>query len=183
MQQEERYFHYTCTLDEAREITDSFEQHWISNCECREKRGPCKRSGIFLCLQFKPKTAATGTGIRPVTRTEIDQLFEEAKKTHLVTRPFRDENDKSVTDGICFCCDCCCDFFALEDPSPSNKGRTIEVTDMELCNHCGTCEEYCYYKARLWDGEELTIIEDECYGCGICVDVCPEEAITMTLRV
>lgn len=179
MQEQEPNFHYVCTLDEARRIVDEFDEYWISNCECREKRGPCQRSGLFLCLQFKEKTAAVGTGKRPATKREVLDVLTEAKETHLVPRPFRDEATKMETVGICFCCDCCCDYFAIEDHNPCDKGIFIEKTDTDLCNACGTCEDICFFGARLWDDDALEVIQDRCYGCGVCVDACPEGAIVM----
>ncbi|TKJ39702.1 hypothetical protein CEE37_10510 [candidate division LCP-89 bacterium B3_LCP] len=182
MSTSEPNFHFVCTIAEAREIVDGHDLYWVSNCECREERGSCKRSGIFLCLQFKEKTAATGTGLRPVSKDEVLKILKESEETHLVPRPFRDNDIKTVTEGICFCCDCCCDFFTDDVPSPCDKGVYIERTDEELCTHCGECEEFCFFKAREWDGEELTVVADECYGCGVCVDVCPEGAIDMVGR-
>ena len=138
--------------------------------------------GIFLCLQFDETKVPLGTGRREVTRKEVIKALDEAEKTHLVPRPFRDYDDKVNTYGICFCCDCCCDYFATENPSPCDKGLYIERTDEELCNHCGTCEDFCYFGARIFDGDVLEVHPDECYGCGVCVDVCPEGAVEMVLK-
>ena len=182
MDQQGSNFHYVCTLDEARQMVAERDRFWMSNCECREERGPCKRSGIFLCLQFDETKVPLGSGRREVTREEVLKALAEAEKTHLVPRPFRDYDDKENTYGICFCCDCCCDYFATENPSPCDRGLYIEQTDEELCNHCGTCEEFCYFGARVFDGEFLEVHPDECYGCGVCVDVCPEGAVEMVLR-
>ncbi len=179
---EELQFHYVCTLDEMRQMVAERKDFWISDCDCEEIRGPCKVTGIFRCLQFSDEKVSPGQNRRKVSREEVLQLLDTARKDHLVPRPFRAEDDMLHTYGACFCCECCCDYFATEEHSPCNQGIYIEVTDMDLCNHCGTCEEFCYFKARPWNGEELTIISDECYGCGVCVDVCPEEAIRMELR-
>lgn len=97
-------------------------------------------------------------------------------------RPFRDMDTRTETEGICFCCDDCCDYFAAENPNPCDKGLYIAQTDEELCNHCGSCEDFCYFGARSFDGEYLDVNRDECYGCGVCVGICPEEAISMVLR-
>jgi NAD-dependent dihydropyrimidine dehydrogenase PreA subunit len=34
----------------------------------------------------------------------------------------------------------------------------------------------------LLEGEELIIDRYTCYGCGLCVDVCPEDCVEMVLR-
>jgi Fe-S-cluster-containing hydrogenase component 2 len=42
--------------------------------------------------------------------------------------------------------------------------------------------EVCYFGARKMDGGELTLDRDNCYGCGLCVEVCPEDCLKMVPR-
>ncbi|WP_143767139.1 hypothetical protein [Methanocella conradii] len=103
--------HFVCTLDEARSIVDQHEKYWISNCNCREHRGPCNRSRMDVCLQFYPVTVADGSNKRAATKDEVYAILKEAREKHLVPRPFRNEKDRDRVDGICFCCDDCCGYF------------------------------------------------------------------------
>ncbi len=172
--------HFVCTLDEARSIVERHEKYWISNCNCREHRGPCNRSRIDVCLQFYPVTVADGSNKRAATKDEVYAILEEAREKHLVPRPFRNEKDWGRVDGICFCCDDCCGYF-LGLHGPCDKGSLIESTDTGICIDCGVCAEVCHFGARMME-EALKVDRDKCYGCGVCVDVCAMKAITMVPR-
>ena len=181
MDEKELAFQYVCTLEEAKKIVQQRDEFWVSNCECRESRLPCKRSRIDVCLQFREQTPASGPSKRKISRAEVEEIFKEAKEKHLVTRPFRNEKNMTETDGICFCCDDCCYYFVNPDEK-CDKGDLIEKTDSEKCTNCGTCVKTCYFKARKFEDKKLTINQDNCYGCGFCADVCPENAIQMLPR-
>ncbi len=51
--------------------------------------------------------------------------------------------------------------------------------DEDLCIGCGDCEAACAYGAmRVEDKARVTAAA--CNGCGLCVSVCPEEAISQS---
>jgi ferredoxin len=166
--------HFVCTLDEAKSIVDEHDKFWVSNCNCREHHGPCKRSRADVCLQF-----AAGPGRHMATRDEVDAIFEEAREKHLVPRPFMDKGHVGI-EGICFCCDDCCGYF-LGLQGPCDKGRLIERTDTAVCIDCGVCAGVCSFGARVVE-EALKVDREKCYGCGVCIDVCAMKAITMVPR-
>ncbi|MFH1861601.1 MAG: 4Fe-4S binding protein [bacterium] len=182
MPQGESHFHYVCTFEEAEELLTGNQRFWISNCGCREQRGGCQRSRVDLCLSFRAESPTWGSAKREITGAETADLLQDARNHRLVPRPFRREDDKTVTDGICFCCDDCCEYFTKPADNHCDKGIFIEVTDSEICSSCGTCTEVCYFEVRRFDGCDLEIVRDFCYGCGLCRDVCPEGAIMMVDR-
>lgn len=171
--------HYVCTHDEAKRLIEKNKEFWVSNCGCRESQKSCKRSRIDVCLGFKEGQTSTDHGLKELTREDAMEIFKEGVDKHLVTRPWRNEQ-RTETDGICFCCDCCCGYF-LEDEK-CDKGKYIENTDMEQCNHCGVCVDECYFDARKMDDDQLVITSKNCYGCGLCVDACATSAISMKKR-
>jgi NAD-dependent dihydropyrimidine dehydrogenase PreA subunit len=175
--------HYVCTRERARKIIDSHSGFWVSNCGCRESRGQCNRSRIDVCLQFQETTAAGDSGLREISRAEVEGILTEAEAKHLVTRPFRNQEDMTETDGICFCCDDCCGYFLDPGGYTCDKGDLIQRTDADRCANCGLCTEVCYFGARKLEGDKLTTKKEECYGCGLCTDVCPEGCIEMVSRV
>ncbi|SYZ74431.1 conserved hypothetical protein [Candidatus Zixiibacteriota bacterium] len=174
--------HYVCTHDEARKLINSHARFWVSNCGCRESRGYCHRSRIDLCLMFRDDIEPTGFGFHEISYVDVERIFDEAGEKHLVTRPFRDMNDPARVDGICFCCDDCCGYF-LNPVEECDKGPLIEETVMEDCTHCAVCTEVCYFGARKMAGGKLLLDREKCYGCGLCVDICPENCITMIRRL
>ena len=44
---------------------------------------------------------------------------------------------------------------------------------------CGRCYQVCIYSSVKLEGDRYVISEDDCDGCGLCVDICPNEAISM----
>lgn len=49
------------------------------------------------------------------------------------------------------------------------------VIDDSMCIRCGQCQENCRFGAI----KDFTVGEFECEGCGVCVEICPVQAITM----
>ncbi|UCC13084.1 MAG: 4Fe-4S dicluster domain-containing protein, partial [candidate division WOR-3 bacterium] len=47
---------------------------------------------------------------------------------------------------------------------------------------CGDCVDVCYFKAREMKDDRLVITRQNCYGCGLCANVCPESVIRMWKR-
>ena len=182
MDQRETSLHYVCTRYEAQELIRTNERFWISNCGCRESRGKCERSRLDVCLQFYEMTAADISGLHEATRAEAEGILKEARAKHLVARPFRDEQTRTRTDGICFCCDDCCGYFTDPGDYDCDKGDLIEQTDMERCTDCGLCADVCYFSTRKMLDGKLVVRRDRCYGCGLCLDVCPEDCIKMVAR-
>lgn len=178
---EELHFHFVCSRDEARNIVDQHSRYWVSNCGCRENGPGCSRSRMDVCLFFDTEMGGTGSGFREVDREFVEGILKEAESSHLVTRPFRYEDDKARIQGICFCCDDCCYYFR-ESSEPCDRGTLIENTDMGVCNNCGACVEVCYFGARTIAKDRLEVIRTNCYGCGLCLDVCPVSCIRMEKR-
>ena len=123
-----------------------------------------------------------GSGRHEISQAEIEEIFQEAKTKHLVTRPFRNEENRAQINGICFCCDDCCEYFTNPDENKCDKGNSIERTEEDKCTSCGECIEVCYFGARKLDDGKLIINRENCYGCGLCVDVCPEDCVRMVRR-
>lgn len=173
--------HYVCTRDEARAILDRQKRFWVSNCGCRERRGGCARSRIDLCLEFRPVNASGGSGLREISRAEVEEILREAEARHLVMRPFRDES-RQQTEGFCVCCDDCCGYFLSPTEERCDKGALIQSTDAAACTDCGDCTHVCYFGARKMEDGRLAVDSDACYGCGLCLDVCPAGCIRMVAR-
>jgi Pyruvate/2-oxoacid:ferredoxin oxidoreductase delta subunit len=182
MTEDARAMHYVCTHQEAAELIAAHDRFWIMNCGCRESRGAiCARSCIDVCLTFDEVTAASGTGKRAVTRDEVAALQARSHDAHLVIRPFRGIDDRTVTEGICHCCDDCCGYF-LDSDERRDKGSRSEKTDLTTCDHCASCVTFCHFGARSMVDGRLEIERNACYGCGVCVEACPIDAIVMEVR-
>lgn len=64
----------------------------------------------------------------------------------------------------------------------SNNERWKAVPDKSKCAGCGICVTVCPVDAiTLVDGKAE--ISDACIACGACVSVCPNEAIELKMTV
>lgn len=61
----------------------------------------------------------------------------------------------------------------------SRVGRYALLKDNSLCAGCGTCNSHCHMAIDISGGPEINRTGD-CVGCGVCVEVCPHQALSMT---
>ncbi|MEJ2158426.1 MAG: ATP-binding protein [Desulfobacteraceae bacterium] len=54
----------------------------------------------------------------------------------------------------------------------------IPVADESKCNFCRACVDICQFKAISILGSVLMVFPEMCHGCGGCLAVCPEKALT-----
>ncbi|MFC2003090.1 indolepyruvate ferredoxin oxidoreductase subunit alpha [Chloroflexota bacterium] len=55
-------------------------------------------------------------------------------------------------------------------------------TDEDECIGCGTCIEWCPVDALTIEGDHAVVDEDWCIGCGVCVPQCTNSAAKLKLR-
>jgi MinD superfamily P-loop ATPase len=60
------------------------------------------------------------------------------------------------------------------------KGSKLAVMDEEKCVKCGLCRDACRFDAI---NNDLQVDPFLCEGCGVCVVICPEEAISLKERI
>jgi ferredoxin len=174
------HFHYVATRAQAAALIAAHDKFWVSNCGCREGGPGCNHSRLDVCLFFDPQMGGTGGNFREVDRAFAEGILREAEEKHLVCRPFRYDKDRTRTQGICFCCECC-GYFPVEEDA-CDRGRFRERTDITACSQCGACADVCYFGARAMTDGELAVASEKCYGCALCLDVCPEGCIEMVAR-
>jgi len=170
--------------------------HWIMDfCICRAANH-CEDYPISLgCLFLGEAVLGINPRIgRRVTKAEALEHVRrcrEAGLVHMIGRNKLDTVWLGTSPGhklftICNCCPCCCLWKVIPQiaPSISSKvtkmpGVTVAVT--ERCVGCGTCtQDVCFVDAIHLDGQRA-VIGDACRGCGRCVEVCPEQAIELSI--
>ena len=60
--------------------------------------------------------------------------------------------------------------------------KITAVLDRERCVNCGICVDLCPENAISTDGD-VRIDPDKCSACGTCISVCPNEAISLPGKV
>jgi ferredoxin len=171
---------------------------WIMNaCICRDASAcrdyPIDLGCLFLgeaVLQINPalgRLASKEEALAHVRRCR------EAGLVHLIGRNKLDAVWLGVGPGdrlmtICNCCPCCCLWRMIPQLDPDIGAKVtrmpgVNVTVTDLCAGCGTCAAgICFVDAiRLVNGRAT--ISSACRGCGRCVEVCPNEAIALTIDV
>jgi dihydroorotate dehydrogenase subfamily 1 len=58
-------------------------------------------------------------------------------------------------------------------------GEGAAVIDPNLCRMCGLCLKPAHCDAIVEEGGGLRVVSERCLGCGVCVELCPHEAIRM----
>ena len=58
----------------------------------------------------------------------------------------------------------------------------VPVVDMGKCTLCKKCSELCQFKAISAIGKKLLVFSEMCHGCGGCMAICPEGAISCGTR-
>jgi Fe-S-cluster-containing hydrogenase component 2 len=51
--------------------------------------------------------------------------------------------------------------------------------DEDKCFGCGLCVDVCPVEAISLEGDKAKVDEDKCTECGQCVEECPNEAISI----
>ena len=163
----------------------------IGWCYCRTKHKNCDNP-INTCI---------GLGVPPgqslydihtrreffkvVSKEEIIELLNDCDDRGLVHQViyFPEPNFYYV---ICNCCTCCCETLSNYKKFLSPKvikSDFIELTNRKLCNNSGNCVEICPFDARKIEVNNKLIVDRErCFGCGLCVRKCPQNAITLVKR-
>ena len=58
-----------------------------------------------------------------------------------------------------------------------HKGAKLAVKNQELCIDCGKCYNNCRFNAITADDYQIKNLK--CEGCGVCVEVCPTDALKL----
>jgi MinD superfamily P-loop ATPase len=58
----------------------------------------------------------------------------------------------------------------------------VPVVDESKCTYCRECADLCQFKAISVLGETILTFPEMCHGCGGCISVCPENALSAGSR-
>jgi ferredoxin len=173
------------------------KHHWIMNfCICRESMDcqdyPQELGCLFLGEGTLDINPTLGRRVTKEEALEHVRKCREAGLVHMIGRNKLDKQWLGVKEGdkllsICNCCPCCClwRIAPVLDPRIGQKVKKmpgVEVKVSEECIDCGTCtRDICFVEAiHLKEGKAF--IDENCKGCGRCVDACPQGAIKIVIN-
>jgi NAD-dependent dihydropyrimidine dehydrogenase PreA subunit len=180
-------------LHEVEEMLEAATHIVVQPCDCRRLGQNCDRP-VETCIWLDDAALGAldrGHG-RRLTCDEAVDLVRQADKAGLMHTADNDWRKRGLH-AICNCCACdCYPFRAAQELGSKGiwpRSRYVGVQDAERCNLCGACVKRCHFAAFYHDGTSVEIDgkakmqviydPDACWGCGLCANTCPSEAIAM----
>ncbi len=174
--------------DKVSEYIANAEYIAVGTCYCRhhgELVGrPCDKPND-VCLTFGPQAeyvVERGFG-RRISKDEALEVLNISENAGLV---HCSSNTGKYLDWICNCCGCHCGVLRsiknAAAPSMAANSSFIVTVNEEECIGCGDCLDRCWMDALTMEGEIVTRDAVRCIGCGICISACPTGALTLQTR-
>jgi ferredoxin len=179
------------TTQKIEELIEKFDDIAVGHCFCRHHKDllgePCKQTDLREnCFTFGKSARFTSEQgfARLISKEEALKILKASEEAGLVHKAFHPhENIKKAETSICNCCECCCATFEMwrEGVLPMiNSTNYLSEIDEDLCIGCGICVEKCPIDAiTLNDNNVAERNAEWCIGCGICAHFCPENAISL----
>lgn len=175
-------------LEEIKQLIDNEEIIGKAVCYCRHRKDlidePCQKTDVRENCFVLGRTAQfciENDFAKPVSKEEVLEALSQAEKDGLVHKAFHTNlNPNADLDGICSCCTCCCgtftNYYNGAVPAMSYSSYLAQINE-EDCIGCGTCVEICPMEAIDLEDAVAVLHEEKCLGCGLCAYHCPESAI------
>lgn len=160
-------------------------------CYCRHHKylldDPCKIEGVpkHSCLlvgEAADYAIDRGFGKR-ITKEEAREILLLCEKAGLM------HNVGNYADRaffVCNCCRCCCEFLATAKRAQSNAvleyANFVVQANRDLCSGCGVCIDRCQMDALSLSDGVISVNEKMCFGCGNCAAACPTECLSVVRR-
>jgi ferredoxin len=158
----------------------------LYECACRHARANgCAPTDV--CMTFGGTSADfqldhNPQSARRITQAEaLDILRAEHERGHLHSAWFKDILGDRMF-AICNCCKCCCGGIeAMNKYGAKTMASSgyVAAIDEGNCTVCGVCVEACPFDALSMDTGVTAVDRNKCMGCGVCEGQCQFEAIAL----
>jgi ferredoxin len=124
---------------------------------------------------------------RKISQEEAIRIIEQFRKKKHITQAFFKVATGGSTGVICNCHpDTCVSLQATkfsrrisrELSMTAQSGYSVAV-DEGKCVQCGTCADMCGFEAMTFENGHRVYRRDLCMGCELCVENCPENALSL----
>ena len=167
----------------------------MNSCLCRTSNKCTDYPQDIGCIFLGPTARKIPKHIGKLSTVEealaqVDRA-DAAGLSHIIGRNKIDTVWMNVKPGkglltICHCCPCCClwKVYPNLDDDISDKLEKLDGVNVKLhedkCKKCKLClDEVCMFDAISFENDRITIDYEECKGCGLCVNACKFDAITI----
>lgn len=174
--------------ERASEILERAKSWGVRDCICRVQQrllGKNCSHPVETCLVFSHAEHAFDRSKvdRTLTKEEALKILLETEEAGLV---HSSGNYRDGIEYICNCCICCCgimrgiaEFGIMSAVARSDFQIVVEG---DACNGCEACTGRCQFEA-LTMTEGLAVANYlRCVGCGLCVLICPTDALHLNRR-
>ena len=175
------------SYDKVSTYIDEAEHIAVSICYCRhhgELLGhPCDKPKD-VCMTLGPQAryvAERGFG-RMISKKEAKEILDRSEEAGLI---HCSSNTGGYVSFICNCCACHCGIIRSIKNGVIPMGAVssfIVMVDEDECSGCGLCVDRCQMEALALEGGSVVRNAERCIGCGLCVSVCPSGALKLELR-
>ena len=168
-------------------IVDDAQAYGVVDCICRTQQAlvgdPCGHPvDVCMVLSEKPGAFDRSSVVRALTRDEADATLQRAVEAGLVHCV---SNNQKGLWFICNCCTCSCAVLrGMAELGVANvvaRSAFVNQVDEDLCIACGVCVDYCQFDALSLE-DVVQVNSVRCVGCGVCVPTCSEEALSLVRR-
>ena len=168
-------------------------QSWgVNDCLCRIQTAyigkACKHPvDVCMVLSMTPDAFANSPGVKSLTKEEAYKTLQRADEAGLVHCVSNTQTgDRVVCDWyICNCCTCACALLrGMAELGIANavaSSAFVNTVDADTCTACGLCVEYCQFNALTVD-DIAQVNRARCVGCGVCVSACTDKALILVRR-
>lgn len=168
------------SYEQASVIIESAKKVALQLCACRRRERNCDNP-LKTCIslnELADYVLDRHLG-REITKGEALNLLKDCEKLNLVHQTVNTDSP----DVICNCCPCCCSLLRAViyhgSKAALSKSRFRPRVDSSKCRECLRCTRVCYFGAMVNENSQRSYIEENCYGCGLCAENCPNDAIRL----
>lgn len=174
----------TLPYEKAEEMVRAHEKFLVAPCICRREHKMMDKG----CKKPEESCLILGRGVdyykrnglgRTIDLQEALEILKRADRAGLV---LQSSNAQKIM-NICCCCGCCCQVLKAvkRHPKPSSiiSSPFLAHAEPESCEGCGICVERCQMEALTLKDDKVVLDLDHCIGCGLCVTTCSTGSLTL----
>ena len=175
------------TYEKAEELVRAHEKFLVAPCICRREHKMMDKG----CNKPEESCLILGRGVdyykrnglgRTIDLKETLEILKRADRAGLV---LQSSNAQKIM-NICCCCGCCCQVLKAvkRHPKPSSiiSSPFLAHAEPESCEGCGICVERCQMEALTLKDDKVVLDLDHCIGCGLCVTTCSTGSLTLVRK-
>jgi NAD-dependent dihydropyrimidine dehydrogenase PreA subunit len=153
----------------------------LRDCGCRVTYHRCNKP-LTTCLavnEFSDELVERGVA-KEISLEEAKEVLKTASVHGLVNQALYTDWLRGEVFDICSCCPCCCVYLRAfmnygVRHHIAKSGLVAKVNEDE-CDGCGVCVERCIFGARKMQNAVSVVVRENCYGCGLCTSTCKAHA-------